>query len=448
MRTFRKGGIHPPENKNTHCPELRHIIPGADIRLMMSQSIGAPAKPIVKAGDHVERFDIVAEAGGFVSAPIHSPVSGTVKKIDRVRNAQGYWDEAIIITPDSTPEIHLDDTPETPGKAVIDARLAEMSKEEIINVIGSCGVVGLGGATFPTKVKFLPPEGMTPEVLIINGAECEPYLTCDDTLMRRRPIEIIAGVRFMMKAAAVSRAIVGIEANKPDSIKALKEAAADYPEIAIEPLKTKYPQGGEKQLIFALTGKEVPTGALPVATGAIVDNVATVYAVFQAAMFNRPLVERIVTVNGPEVSDSGNFVVPFGVSLDEVIEAAGGMPADTGKVLAGGPMMGRAVSHTDAPAVKGLSGLVLLPENQSHRLPYSSCIRCAACVEACPMGLEPYLIERLVRFADTDSINAAGAMSCIECGSCNYSCPSNRPLLDRIRLGKRRVGDALKAKKK
>lgn len=448
MKTFKKGGIHPPENKNTRSSELRHITPGAEMRLMMSQSIGTPAKPVVKAGDHVERFDLVAEPGGFVSAPIHTPVSGTVKKIDRVRNAQGYWDEAIIITPDASPEINIDDTPATPDRASIDARLTTMSKEDIVNVIGSCGIVGLGGATFPTKVKFLLPEGMTPEVLIINGAECEPYLSCDDTLMRLRPVEIIAGIRFMMKAGGVTRAIVGIEANKPDAINALKKAARDYPEISIEALKTKYPQGGEKQLIYALTGKEVPTGALPVAVGAIVDNVATVYAVFHAVMFNRPLVERIVTVNGPEISKSGNFIVPFGVSMDELIEAAGGMPADTGKVLAGGPMMGRAVSHTDAPTVKGLSGLVILPDSQSHRLPYSSCIRCSACVEACPMGLEPYLIERLVRFSDTDSINAAGAMSCIECGSCNYSCPSNRPLLDRIRLGKRRVGDALKAKKK
>lgn len=446
MKTFRKGGIHPPEHKRMAVPEVRRIVAGADISLMMSQSIGAPAKPVVKAGDRVERFQMIAEPGGFISAPVHSPVDGTVKSVGIVRNAQGYWDTAVTITPDSDASYDSDPSALMPpaDMEAVNARLEALTAPEIIEVIGRAGIVGLGGATFPTKVKFMPPEGMHPDILIINGAECEPYLTCDDALMRLRPVEIVAGVRLLMKAAGVDRAVIGVEANKPEAIEALRTAASHYPAVCVQPLKVKYPQGGEKQLIKAVTGREVPSGALPVAVGAIVDNVATVYAVYEAVAYGKPLVERIITVAGRGVSGSGNFLVPFGVSMLQLAEAAGGFPADTGKILAGGPMMGRAVSHPEAPVVKGLSGIVALPEDQSHRVGQEPCIRCAACVSVCPMGLEPYLIERLVRAGEVERMRDADVMSCIECGSCNYTCPSGRPLLDRLRLGKRRVAALLR----
>lgn len=448
MKTFSIGGIHPAPHKHISTTEIKDIIPVGQITLMLSQHIGAPAKPVVKQGDKVEAGQMVAEADGFVSAPVHTPFAGTVKKIEKVRDAQGRWADAIIIDPDLTAEAQRVYEKTWKSENTDDMTLDSNSAEHIYDLMRSCGIVGLGGATFPTQVKFSPASDKRFDLMIVNGAECEPWLMCDDALMQHKGHEIIAGLRFMMKVARVGTAIIGIEANKPKAIAAMREAAANTPGITVVELKTKYPQGGEKQLIEALTGRQVPEGGLPADVGVVVDNVATVYAMYEAVCFGRPLTHRLVTVTGPEVKASANFLVPIGVTIRQLIDAVGGMPEGTGKILAGGPMMGRAVVNIDAPVTKGLSGLVLLPEKESRRPQPKACIRCAACVTVCPMGLEPYRLERLVTYADTADVAAAGAMSCIECGSCQYTCPSGRPLLDIIRLGKQHVNAARRAAKK
>lgn len=429
MKTFRKGGIHPSAEKITAQSATEALAAQGQLRLMLSQAIGAPSKPIVKAGDTVVRGQMIAEAGGFVSAPLHSPVSGTVAKIEKVRNPQGLWQDAITINVADEQEGDCF-TPRS------EAEIQALTPQEIVKIIGEAGIVGLGGATFPTRVKLTPPEGKVPDLIIINGAECEPYLTCDDRLMREEPEEIIGGTELLMRSVGVTRAIVGIEENKPEAIEAMRRAAERKGNIEVVVLKKKYPQGGEKQLIAAVTGREVPMGGLPVDVGCIVDNVATAYAVRQAVALGRPLTERIVTVTGPSVGRPGNFRVPFGTPVLRLIEAAGGLPDDTGKVIAGGPMMGRACCDLDAPTTKGLSGVLILPESMSKRMKVEPCIRCARCVEACPMGLEPYLLARLSMNSRWDDAKGRGAMGCIECGCCSYTCPSGRPLLDMIRYAK------------
>ncbi len=429
MKTFRKGGIHPDGSKLTSEAAVIAIQMPAELALPLSQAIGAPSKPLVKAGDTVQRGQMIAEAGGFVGAPVHSPVTGTVKKLDHVHTPQGQWQDAIIITPDTEAQ----DTDPAP----LTAEEAEaLTPAEIVKAVGDSGIVGLGGATFPTRVKLSPPEGKVPDTIIINGAECEPYLTCDDRLMRTGAAEIISGTRLIMRSVSVSRAIIGIEENKPQAIAAMRDAAAPYPDIEVVVLKKKYPQGGEKQLIQALTGREVPAGGLPVDVGCIVDNVATAYAVHQAVVMRRPLTCRIVTVTGPSLQRPGNYLAPFGTPLSALIEAAGGLPEDTGKVIAGGPMMGRAVSCLDAPSTKGTSGILVLPQEMSSRRDAGPCIRCGRCVDACPMGLEPYLLMLHAVHSRWDDARSRGVMNCIECGCCSYSCPSSRPILDHIKLAK------------
>lgn len=429
MKTFHKGGVHPHAEKLTANIPVKVLVADGELMLPLSQCIGAPSKPIVKPGDEVIAGQMVAEAGGFVGAPIHSPVDGTVKKIDKVRNPQGLWQEAIIIEPSESQNASFCVKAD---KGAVEA----LTPKEIVEIIGNAGIVGLGGATFPTRVKLTPPEGKVADLIVINGAECEPYLTCDDRLMRTDAEGIIEGTRLIMRSVGVTNAVVGIEENKPEAIKAISEAAALYPEIEVVTLKKKYPQGGEKQLIEALTGREVPMGGLPVDVGCIVDNVATAYAVYQAVWCNMPLTERIVTVTGEGLSSPGNFLVPFGTPISKLIEAAGGMPADAGKVIAGGPMMGRAVSDLMAPTTKGLSGIVVLSEKSARRKVSRPCLRCAKCVSACPMGLEPYLLMLYADHQRWDDAAARQAMGCIECGCCSYTCPSNRPILDYIKLAK------------
>lgn len=432
MKTFKKGGIHPKEEKLTAGYPIVEIPVPAELRIMLSQSIGAPSKAVVKVGDHVEAGQMIAEAGGFVGAPVHTPVAGTVKKLEPTRTPQGIWQDSIVIVPDPGPA----DTTTEPRP---EDEIMGMTPKEIIAIVGDSGIVGLGGATFPTRVKLTIPEGKSADTVIINGAECEPYLTCDDALMRAEADKILKGAKLIMKATGATRGIVGIEQNKPEAIAAMKAAAGSYPDIEVETLKTKYPQGGEKQLIFAVTGRTVPAGGLPIETGCIVDNVATAYAVWDAVYNRRNLTERIVTVTGPSLTNPGNFLVKNGTPLSALIEAAGGLPEDTGKIIAGGPMMGRAVSTLEATATKGLSGLVVLPESESMRKPAGPCIRCTRCVVACPMGLEPYLFMLQAENQVWDGMAEHGVMNCIECGSCSYSCPASRPLLDFIKLGKQEL---------
>lgn len=390
-------------------------------------------KAIVKPGDHVSAGQIIAEAGGFVGAPIHSPVNGTVKKIEPTRTAQGIWQDSIVIAPDE------ESVENAPDQIRSDQEVDNLSPEDVIAIVGEAGIVGLGGATFPTRVKLSVPKGKTATTVLINGAECEPCLTCDDALMRSEADKIAKGTLLIMKATGATEGYIGIEENKPRAIEAMKKASEAYSNLSVVTLKKKYPQGGEKQLIYAITGKTVPAGALPIETGCIVDNVATAFAIYEAVYTGRPSTERILTVTGPEVTNPGNYLVKNGTPLSFILEYAGGLPEDTGKVIAGGPMMGRAISTIEATATKGLSGLVVLPQSVALRKQEGPCIRCAKCVSVCPMGLEPYLMILQADMKMWDEMSQHGVMNCLECGCCSYACPSHRPILDMIKLGKQEL---------
>lgn len=446
LHTFRKGGVHPPESKLTASGEIIPVELPREVVITFAQHIGAPAKCELKKGDHVNRGDLVAAAGGFVSANVHASISGTVTKVDKYKTAFGIPVDTITVT--ASEEDHENDVKAMGDIAPIrsDAEIDSLDSKELVSIIDAAGIVGLGGATFPTKVKLSPPPGSKAEVLIINAVECEPYLTNDHALMLTYPDEILAGVKILMKVAGVDRAIIGIEANKGNAIDLLTQKASSDSRIEVMGLKVKYPQGGEKQLIDATIGKEVPSGALPIATGAIVQNVATAYAVYEAVKFGKPLIERVVTVTGPSVAKPGNYRAAIGMNLKELIDVAGGVPADTGKIILGGPMMGKSIVQIDAPTVKGTSGILMLPEKESVRHKVEPCIRCASCVSACPMGLEPYLISTLSRLGRWDEVEEAKVMNCIECGCCSFTCPSTRPLLDYIRLGKTTVGGIIRSR--
>lgn len=445
LKRFKKGGIHPDPMKLTAGRPIMATKAPSEVSLLLGQHIGAPAKCIVKPGEMVAAGQKIAEAGGFVSAPVHTPIAGKVKKIDLVRDAQGLWKEAVIIeavtaekeetTQPATETIDFSDSNPLRSAHEIEA----LTPKEIVDIVGEAGIVGLGGASFPTRVKLSIPEGKKADIFIINGAECEPFLTCDDALMRRYPSEILSGVRFLMKAVSAPRAIIGVEANKPEAIAALTNAAMMVPEIEVVPLRTRYPQGGEKQLIQALTGRVVPAGGLPIDAGVVVDNVATAFAVYRAVKFGEPLMKRVVTVTGVSVDKGGNFVAANGMKTADLIDMAGGIPKNTGKVISGGPMMGRAMSDVSAPLVKGSGGVLLVPEKNAFRGVVSPCIRCCRCVEACPMSLEPYLLQTLGEFNVPEEAKEAGVLNCMECGCCSYVCPSNRPIVDYIRLSKLQI---------
>ncbi len=437
LKTFRKGGIHPAPSKLTSGMPIVEIGVSSEIRLELAESIGVPARCIVKPGQSVSAGEMIAEAAAFVSAPVHSPVAGTVKRIEKLRDPQGFWREAVVIATEHI-ETAVDEAEEALSPRTQD-EVDALTPKEIIDIVGNAGVVGLGGATFPTRVKLSIPEGKKAEVVILNGAECEPFLTCDEVLMCGYPDRIVAGCRLIMKAVGVERAIIGIEANKPQAIAAFRRLLKGCDDISVQPLKMKYPQGGEKQLIYALTGKEVPEGGLPVDAGAVVDNVATAYAVYDAIYNRKPLTQRVVTVTGPHLKKPGNYLVKIGTTISSIIEAAGGLPEDTGKVIAGGPMMGKAMSRLDAPTTKAISGILVLPESMSKRRSEEPCIRCAKCVSVCPMGLEPYQMMNLSIAKRFEDITKLHVMSCLECGSCSYVCPSHRPLLDYIRYAKQEI---------
>ena len=440
MNTFRIGGVHPPENKISVGSTIQIVPLPKQAIVPLSQHLGAPATPVVAKGDVVKVGQLIAAAAGFISANVHSPVSGKVLKIDDTIDAWGAKMPAIFINVDG------DEWDENIDRTTEINPICKLSKEEIIARVKDAGIVGLGGACFPTHVKLNPPPGKSAEVLIINAVECEPYLTCDHQLMMQYSKEIIIGVNILMKALDVKRTIIGIENNKPDAIKEISDLAKAQMGIEVMPLKVQYPQGGEKQLIAATIGREVPSGALPIEVGAVVQNVATVYAVYQAVQKNKPLIERLITVTGKSLKTQGNFWVRFGTSLTDVMEMVGGIPEDTGKIVAGGPMMGRAMSSVDMPANKRVSGMLLLPQGESKRQEAQNCIRCAKCVTACPMGLEPYLLSKQSEMSRWDAMEQTHIMDCIECGCCSFSCPSHRPLLDYIRLGKNKVGGIIRAR--
>lgn len=437
MKTFKIGGVHPAENKLSAASPIREAALPKQAVFSMFQHIGAPAKPIVKKGDVVKVGTMIAEAGGFVSAPVHSSVSGTVSKVDVVIDASGTrrqaifvdvngdeWEDAIDRSPELVP---LSDRP-------------ELDAATIINKVKEAGIVGLGGATFPCHVKLSPPPGSKAECVIINAVECEPYLTADHRLMLEHPEEILVGVSLVMKAVSVEKGYIGIENNKPDAIRLMTEKALAYPNIEIVPLKVKYPQGGEKQLIDAVIDRQVPAPpAIPISVGAVVQNVGTAFAIYQAVMKNKPLVDRIITVTGKSVSNPSNLLARLGTPFQQLIDECGGLPEDSGKIIGGGPMMGKALLNLDVPMTKGSSGLLIMRNDEAKRAEPDPCIRCAKCVSACPMGLEPYLLATLSDKQEWEMAEGNDIVSCIECGSCQFTCPSHRPLLDNIRVGKTTV---------
>ena len=440
MRTFNIGGVHPQDNKqfSAHQPITECPLPKQAI-IPLVQHIGAPAQAVVAVGAKVKVGELLAKAGGFVSANICSPVSGTVTKIDATTDAWGAPMQAIFI------DVEGDEWLPEIDKSKDLVCQCTLEPKAIIDKIAAAGIVGLGGACFPTHVKLMPPPGKKAEVLIVNGVECEPYLTCDHQLMMEHGEEIIIGIEILKKALGVDRAIIGIENNKKDAIEHMSKLAQSKLGIEVLPLKLKYPQGGEKQLIDACIGRQVPSGALPIEVGAVVDNVATIYAVYEAVQKNKPLISRVMTVTGKNVSKPGNYSVRFGTPIEEVIALAGGIPADTGKIIGGGPMMGRAMDHVEGmPANKRLSGLLFLPEAESIRPEEENCIRCGKCVQACPMGLEPYLLQRMGELEMWEECEKHDVMDCIDCGCCVFTCPAHRRLLDGIRPAKAKVGAILR----
>lgn len=441
LRTFRIGGVHPPENKLSASKKIEVLAIPKQVVIPLGQHIGAPAVAVVKKGDVVKVGTLVAKAGGFVSANIHSSVSGKVNKIDSVLDASGYKKPAIYI------DVMGDEWEETIDRSDTVVRECTLSSKEIIDKIAAAGIVGLGGATFPTQVKLTPPPGSKAEIVIVNAVECEPYLTSDHSLMLEKGEQILVGVTLLMKAVNVDKAVIGIENNKPDAIAYLQKLAANYKGIEVMPLQMKYPQGGEKQLIDAVIHRQVKSGALPISEGALVQNVGTVYAVYEAVQKNKPLFERIVTVTGKALANPSNFLVRIGTPIRCLIEAAGGIPENTGKIIGGGPMMGKALINADVPVTKGSSGVLLLTKEESVRKPMHDCIRCGKCVNVCPMGLNPAFLMKYTVYKRWDLAEANHIQDCIECGSCSFTCPANRPLLDQIRLGKGKVMSIIRSRK-
>ncbi|MFC0876006.1 electron transport complex subunit RsxC [Saccharicrinis sp. FJH2] len=441
LKTFSLGGVHPAENKFSADKKIEILPVPEEVVIPLGQHIGAPATATVKKGDTVKVGQLIAQAGGFVSAAIHSPVSGTVVKVDEAIDASGYRKPAIYI---KTEGDEWDEKIDRSEKLV---KTCNLDSKAIIEKIKDAGIVGLGGATFPTHIKLSPPPGMKAEVLIINGVECEPYLTSDHRVMLEKSDEILVGIEILKKALNVERAIIGIENNKQDAIKLLTEKAIEYQNIEVVALKVQYPQGGEKQLIKATINKEVPSGQLPIAVGAVVQNVGTALAVYEAVQKNKPLFERVVTVTGKSLKQPSNFLVRLGTPIKTLIEAAGGLPEDTGKIIGGGPMMGKALVNTDIPVTKGSSGILIMQNEEAGRKPMQNCIRCGKCVNACPMGLSPYLLMVLGEKDLHERSEKERIMDCIECGSCSFTCPANRPLLDYIRLEKGKVGTIIRNRK-
>lgn len=441
LRTFRIGGIHPPENKRSAGRKIILLALPKQVVIPLGQHIGAPAQAVVQKGDEVKVGTLIAKAVGFVSANIHSSVSGTVNKVGEVVDSSGLPRPAVYI------DVEGDEWDESIDRSETINKECNLSGKEIVDKVAAAGIVGLGGATFPTQVKLTPPPGSKADILIINAVECEPYLTSDHSLMLEKGEEILVGTTILMKAIGVSRAVIGIENNKPDAIAHLTQLASQYKGIEIMPLKVKYPQGGEKQLVDAVTRRQVKSGALPISEGAVVQNVGTVFAVYEAVQKNKPLIERIVTVTGKHIPTPSNFFVRIGTPIRELIDAAGSLPENTGKVIGGGPMMGRALVNLDVPVTKGSSGILILPEEEVKRKSMHDCIRCAKCVNVCPMGLNPSLLMSVTDYAQWNMAEDNYIVDCIECGSCSYTCPANRPLLDYIRLGKGKVMGIIRARK-
>ncbi len=440
-KTFSMGGVHPEPNKFAHMADVETFPLPDQAVVYMTQHLGAPATPIVKKGDKVKVGQLIGEATGFMSANIHAPISGVVNKIEMVADFTGYKKPAVII--DREGDEWMEDIDMTPDIV----REIKLGKEEIIARMKDRGIVGLGGACFPTHIKYMLKPEQKCEYLIVNAAECEPYIATDNRVILERTEQCMIGIECALIASGASKAIIGIENNKPEAIAALVDMAKRYTNIEVQPLQMKYPQGAEKQLIKAITGRSVPNGALPISVGCIVNNITTMYVLYQAVQKNKPIVQAYTTISGKSIPKEMLKVLRLrlGTPIRDVLNAVG-IPEDTGKIISGGPMMGKAMSNLDSYVAKGMSSLLFMNEKESVRGKVYPCIRCGKCVNGCPMGLESTLLCTLSELQRWEECEKHGIMNCIECGSCAYICPANRPLLDYIRVGKAKTSAMIRAR--
>lgn len=432
LKTF-PGGIHPHDEKHySAAAAISELPPPERVQIHLSQHIGAPSAPIVAVGDEVKKGQKIAEAAGFVSIPQHASISGKVSKIAKMLHPTGISSMAVEIISDGKNEmIDLSDDPD-----YLQLDIAEMKQR-----IGDAGICGMGGAGFPTLVKLSPPEGTKIDTVILNGVECEPYLTSDYRLMLQRGPEIIEGLKLIMKIVNAKTGVIGIEANKPDAIAHIEKLVAREKNISVQPLKLRYPQGAEKQLIYAATRRKVPAGGLPMAVGVVVQNVATAFAIYEAIRYKKPLIERVISITGKVVKKPMNLLAPIGTLFSDLLEYCGGTNEPIGKAISGGPMMGFALPGLDAGMSKGSSGLVLFDEKTAHKMQEHNCIRCSRCVDVCPMNLVPAIIANAVKYKNLDMAVMAGLNDCIKCGSCAYVCPAQIPLVQYIDTGKIRYAE-------
>jgi electron transport complex protein RnfC len=426
------GGVHPAGNKEltSHKATVTAAIPKRVV-IPLSQHIGAPTKPLVVIGQEVKKGEKIGESGGFVSAPVHATVSGKVAAIGNFPHSLGMDVTAVVIESDGKDE-WVAGMKETKDYMLL-------SPDELKKMVSDAGIVGMGGATFPTHVKLSPPKEKPIDVIILNGAECEPYLTSDHRLMLEKSAEIVEGLRILMRILNVKKGYIGIEANKPDAVESMKKAAAGAADVEVFAVQVKYPQGAEKMLIKAVANRTVPAGGLPMDVGVVVQNVGTAAAIYEAVRFGKPLIERYVTVTGRGVKDPKNFLARIGTPFSQLIEEAGGLTEDAAKVIAGGPMMGMSQYTLEVPVIKGTSGILILPKAEVSTKSYGPCIRCARCIDACPMHLQPSLIGLFIEKGHYEDAKDYNLMDCFECGSCTFVCPANRPMVQWVKRAKREL---------
>ena len=431
LLTF-KQGIHPSYNKKkTKNKEIVDAERPDTIFIPLQQHIGAPLKPLVERGDQVDRGQKIADTDSFVAAPVHSSVSGVVKGIEKVNDSGGGRVEAIKI------EVSEEDT--NNFMEPLTAKPENINPDDIRERVREAGIAGMGGAMFPTHVKLAVPDGKKVEYVVLNGAECEPYLTIDHRMMIEKAKEIVEGLKLLMRATGAPKGLIGIEDNKPDAIRTLKSLVADETNIEVKETETKYPQGGEKMLIKALLNREVPVGGLPLDVGVVVNNTSTAAAVYEAVKLGKPLIDRPLTITGSGITKPMNIRVKIGTPVSEIIDQAGGFNGEVGKVILGGPMMGKSQPSLDVHVVKGTSGILVLQKHEVENYSPVPCINCARCVDVCPTNLVPTKLAKLAQLEKLDRMEEMQVMNCIECGSCSYVCPSRRPLVHNIRIGKAEV---------
>ncbi len=430
LKTFNRGGIHPDKYKiTTDSPIVFAGLPDI-VTIPVKQHIGSPAKILVSAGDKVKVGTLIADADGIVSADVHSSVSGEVIKVEAVEGEFGYLEDMITI------KVEGDEFEPSINRSLDIDREIPFSAEEIITKIREGGIVGMGGAGYPTPIKTSIPDDKKVDTLILNGIECEPFLTADDRLMVEKAEQIVIGAKIINKALGIQNAIIAIDENKPQAIELLNKITKTYVGVNVQVCATKYPQGGEKQLITAITGREVPSGKLPSDAGCLVQNVGTVFAIYEMVMKNKPLFERVVTVSGDACLHPANYLVRIGTPAAYLIEQAGGITPQTAQVIFGGPMMGTSAFNINAPITKTTSGILMLSNELSGKAVETDCIRCGKCCEVCPISLQPYLIGTMMKNHQIDSLKELHVLDCIECGCCAYTCPAHIPLLDYCKLAK------------